>query len=622
MLSDRVEAAWGKGSDAARLIQLPAIAHHPFTRKLLEIAEKPLVRCLCIDQLNAAYENITRQHQDGDFFATAVQCLDLKSEISDADLRKIPGYGPLVVVANHPFGGVDGLLLGYHLTRRRTDVKFLGNYLLNGIPEMRPYLLQVDPFAQRSSTGANARTLKEAIRWLRQGACLVVFPAGEVSSYKIREGLNTDRPWSKHVAAMVRYGEAAVLPVYFPGSNSRVFQAVGFIHSLLRTALLPRELVKKQGQTVSLYFGKTIAPDEWQEHRSNEGMTAFLRNRCYVLQYRSPGSAALRQCADEMRNPAHVEALNEALPPEKLAAEIDTLPSQQILVEHAAYRVMYASAAQAPLLLRELGRLRELTFRSASEGTGKSIDLDAFDDYYLHLFAWNDEEREVVGAYRLGLCDRILAERGLDGLYTAGLFRFQPGFARHLDDALEMGRSFIREEYQRKFGCLSLLWRGIGAFLVAHPRYRVLFGPVSIGRSYGPVSRVLMLRYLERYRYDAILGRLVAARQAFQAEQYESSIVRQVQQQLHSAAAVSRLVADLEADGKGLPILLQHYLKLNGRLLGFNVDPAFSDVIDGLIRVDLRQTETRFLKRFMGKEGYERFSVYGESCAQGFRASP
>jgi putative hemolysin len=293
----------------------------------------------------------------------------------------------------------------------------------------------------------------------------------------------------------------------------------------------------------------------------------------------------------------------------QLQADLAGLPQDQRLIDGGDFAVYIARALQIPNLLNEIGRLREITFRDAGEGTGKAVDLDRFDDHYQHLFLWNHASDELVGAYRLGLTDIILAHCGTRGLYTNQLFRYKPALLKRLTCAIEFGRSFIRHEYQRKFNSLMLLWKGIGAFVAQNPQYNLLFGPVSISNDYHTVSRDLIVRFLQAKRFDATLSRFVAPRKPYRTGFFMRGNGRMLHAGVNDLDDISLLISEIERDGKGIPILLRQYLKLNGRLICFNIDREFSDVVDGLLMVDLRKTDPRLLKRFMGEEGVERFTA-------------
>jgi hypothetical protein len=290
--------------------------------------------------------------------------------------------------------------------------------------------------------------------------------------------------------------------------------------------------------------------------------------------------------------------------------EIRSLPASAWLASAKDLAVLVSRAEQVPGCLKEIGRLRELTFRHAGEGTGKSEDLDGFDGHYLHLILWNDRVGEIAGAYRMGLTDEILRTRGEQGLYTSTLFRFRAGFLRGITPAIELGRSFIRPEYQRKSNSLPLLWKGIAAFIVRHPQYARLFGPVSISQDYHRLSRDLIVMFLRQKRMDKNLARLVSPRTRARFKRHRPIRRQSLCHPLYDVEEASLLVSEIEADGKGLPVLLKHYLKLDATLLSFNIDRAFSNVLDGLILLDLTRTGSKTVKRLLGRSGHQAFLAY------------
>jgi hypothetical protein len=299
----------------------------------------------------------------------------------------------------------------------------------------------------------------------------------------------------------------------------------------------------------------------------------------------------------------------DEVPRATLQAEIDALPPDKRLIDHGRFHVYCARAAQIPWALQEIGRLRELTFRAVGEGTGRSSDIDLFDAFYLHLFVWDAHAAAIVGAYRLGLVDEILARHGKRGLYTHSLFKYRTRMLDSLSPAIELGRSFVRAEYQRSFAPLLLLWAGIGRFIERSPQYAVLFGPVSISARYAPASRRLIVEYVSAYRADTRLAREVRPRRPFR-DGARTAPPGAAMSAPASLDELSRRVAEIEHDGKGVPVLLRQYLQLGGRLLGFNLDRDFADTLDGLIMVDLREVEEAVLARYMGKRGAAAFRAY------------
>lgn len=294
------------------------------------------------------------------------------------------------------------------------------------------------------------------------------------------------------------------------------------------------------------------------------------------------------------------------LAPEARAAEVAQLPPEQILVENGPYLVLQVRAAQAPALLHELGRQREIAFRAAGEGTGRALDLDAFDDWYEHLIVWSPEEASVLGAYRVGRSEEILASRGAAGLYTSTLFHFTPELLAGLSPFLELGRSFVRQDQQRAGYALMLLWKGIGQLLQRAPHYRRLLGPVSIDRRYKPASLQLMVGFLSARYLRAGAADQVTARLPYQPTDADALARLAEGAGLEDTDALARMVSDLE-EGRGIPVLVRQYLKLGSEVLGFNVDPDFSDVVDALMLLDVDRMDDLRLSRFMGREGAEDF---------------
>ncbi|HLL90467.1 MAG TPA: GNAT family N-acyltransferase [Tepidisphaeraceae bacterium] len=564
-------------------------------------------RLLGFDRINATYARCSRGRDDVDartFLDAVVDDLGVTPIVSADDLERVPKAGPVVVVANHPFGGIDGILLAQLLLRARPDVRVMANYLLARIPPFRELFVPVDPFGTDASPQFNRRGLKATLDHLRGGGMLAVFPAGEVAHYDVRRRRVVESPWSDTIARLVRKTGANVLPIYFDGQNSTLFQAAGLVHPLLRTALLGRELYNKRGRRIEVRVGRPVPHRTLRAIACDTEMTAYLRLRTSMLRNRT-GDPQRGELAAPV---AHREPVAAADKPELIAAEVAALPAEQLLVDGDDQVVYYAHAQQIPRTLREIGRLREVAFRAAGEGSGKAIDLDEFDAYYLQLFIWNKAKREVVGGYRLGRTDDIVKRLGKRGLYTSTLFKYRTKLLVEMGPSLEMGRSFVRPEYQRSYGPLLALWKAIATYVARHPKYKNLFGPVSITNDYHGMSRQVLVQFLRLHEFLPAWAKLVRPRNPFWAEDTgtwgdDERLVRDVEQ-------VADLVNELEPDQKGVPVLIRQYLKMGGKLLGFNVDPDFCDVVDGLIMVDLTKTDPRVLGRYMTVDGVKTFRAW------------
>ena len=466
-------------SETEKLIDLGRFIDGPVKSKLYELVEKSCERFLCLDTMNKTYTKVVSQRKSSNFFKDWLELMHIRLNITEDDMNKIPAVGPLVVVANHPFGGLDGVILASLLTKIRQDVKILGNYLLHHVPAIRDLIIPVDPFRKKGSTIRNLKPLKETIHWLKQGGALQIFPAGEVSHYILCQGRITDPHWNHHIASLIRHTSAAVLPVFFDGRNSMLFQSLGVLHPWLRTLLLPREVMNKKELQVSMQIGSIIPFTQLAYFKTDQAMIDYLRLKTYILKNRVAPHCRKFLTVPPFSKKDECVPLMSAIPQRILQQEIDILPTEQILLNKRNLTVYIAYANQIPRVLLEIGRLREKTFRDVGEGTGKACDIDWFDQHYLHLFIWDHRAREVVGSYRIGQTDKILTRFGKKGLYASTLFEFKNEFLKTLNPALELGRSFVSAPYQKKYYALSMLWQGIGTFITTNPHYHVLFGPVG-----------------------------------------------------------------------------------------------------------------------------------------------
>lgn len=594
------------------MIDLTGSIKNPLRRNLYKLAAPLVERGLAITDFNDLYERTRAgyvQHPDypsaRSWFSSAAKELHARYEVDLPANFVFPSEGPLVIVSNHPFGILDPVILGDFISQFRPYVRFMTNFLLGNMEEMRPWIIPVDPFNGADSARRNMASMKEALRFLKGGGALAIFPSGEVSHYKMGHGVE-ESPWTSHVGALVRRTKATVLPVYFEGQNSMLFQAAGLLHPLLRTSLLFRELFKHSREVVEVKVGQPISFSRLKKFEDDESLTQYLRLHTFILSQRSKTAPRLKQplvtpveVAPEQPSEHRITCTKQ----EAFDREVEKLrASGATLTKHGQLSVFAAAAPDIPHLLEEIGRLREITFREVGEGTGEDIDLDRFDDYYLHIFLWDDKERRVAGAYRLGRADMILRQYGAKGLYTNTLFKFQKPFLQYLDDAVEMGRSFVIPQYQRSAGALPLMWKGVLTWVCRNPHYKKLYGPVSISKDYNDLSQKLIVEFLNDNKLHPELATMVKPRQPFRYGKNKRLLSEFISAELDDVDDFSALISSLEESGKGIPTLLKHYLRLNGTLLNFNVDKNFSSCLDGLILVDLMDTDPRLLGKYMGEE--------------------
>ncbi|MHC4937039.1 MAG: lysophospholipid acyltransferase family protein [Planctomycetota bacterium] len=545
-----------------------------------------LERSAGLHKLADVYHHSVMLSQDEEFWRACLRTMEMTYEIASGDIERIPAEGPVVVVANHPFGGIEGLILADLLRRRRPDSKILASYLLSRVPELHEVFVLVDPF---------------------EGDAIGVFPAGTVSHLHLKSREVVDPAWNHSTAWMVRKTQATVVPVYFHGQNSSFFQAAGLIHPLLRTALLPREMLRKRRLCAPVHIGTPLKWEKLQAFDDDQDLIEYLRLRTYLLKSKAQkvGRRAQRKARRVQRKAERGKSAQkpivDAVDPSILQAEIAALPPENLLGKQGEHAVYFAEGEQAPGVLREIGRLREVSFRDVHEGTGEEIDLDRFDRHYTHLFTWNHETREIIGSYRMGKTDEIIERHGIEGLYTRTLFTYGHDLIHRLGRSIELGRSFVRPEYQKNFGPLMLLWRGIGKYVHQNPEYRTLFGTVSINAEYQNISQQLIAQFLEDQAFDSELARLIQPRSPFKRRNIPGhGKKRQLPEGVRDIRDVSDLIAEIEASQKAVPVLLRQYLNLGGKVIGFNIDASFGHVLDGLIVIDLLKTDPKLLGYFMG----------------------
>ncbi|HEX9295224.1 MAG TPA: lysophospholipid acyltransferase family protein, partial [Polyangiaceae bacterium] len=362
---------------------------HPTARLVWPAVRSWIEQVTGLAELGRAYRRVARAATVEDFVVDTLRELGVDWHVNELDLARVPRSGSCIVVANHPFGAIEGLLLARILRSVRSDVKILANHLLERVEPLRDTFLFVDPFGRRDAAAPNSGAIRRAVRFLRAGGMLALFPAGEVAHLDFRCGKVTEAPWNESLAHLVRASKAPVLPLYFRGHNGPFFQVAGLLHPRLRTALLPRELLNKRGRRIEARVGALVTQRKLASFDVPSDVVAYLRERTSMLGARSEsrpdGTRVARGSTGRLRQ-VNLQPIAPPVDPARMAREIGALPQEQVLVHENGRVVGWARAHQIPLTLNEIGRLREVTFRAADEGTGRAIDLDAFDRSYLHLF--------------------------------------------------------------------------------------------------------------------------------------------------------------------------------------------------------------------------------------------
>ena len=550
-----------------------------------------------MSKIRKMYEQNLQGKEEGEFIDGVMNMLNVTFSLDPEELNRIPKEGPVIVVANHPFGAHDAILMASLLKEIRNDYKIMANGFFSAINELQDRLILVNAFKSRNSE--NRHSLRESVKFLKEGGILGVFPSGTVSHYDFKKKCVTDPEWSETIAGLVQLSGATVVPVHFSGRNSLRFNLAGMVHPALRTALLPREMMKRKNE-IQVHVGHPIDNTYLCNMKDRKQMTDYIRMRCYLQKEQieeSHDSGSLTNSVPV------IDPVHEVL----LQGDIDQLTDEDKMLDFKDYSVYCTKAEKIPSVMREIGRLREITFREVGEGTGKALDLDEYDEYYLQLFIWNRETKEVVGAYRIG---EVCSYHQRNMLYTNEFYDLNREFFQEYSPGLEMGRSFVRKEYQRKPYSLMLLWKGICEYVARNPRYRYLFGAVSVSSEYSTKSRGLIANLL--VDKEGKLKSKMPATIELNGELKDYC----KKYSIDNPVDISMLVKDVEKDGKDVPVLVKQYMKLGGRFLSFCVDQEFNCTLDGLIVVDLPGAPEKNLRMYMG-DNTDGYLEYHRSSGEG-----
>ncbi|RDL45626.1 hemolysin [Marinomonas piezotolerans] len=544
-------------------------------------------------KLDRLYQKRPKALSSIEFMRYTLRSLDIEYDISLGSVDTIPKEGPLVIVANHPLGAIEGVILAELVGSVRPDVKVLANEMLKRLPEIRELFIGVNVFGGQQAKLTNSMAIREAHNHLSNDGVLIIFPAGEVSTYAKGTKQLVDIEWRNSVAKFVKQSGATTLPIFINGKNSPLFYGAGRVHPLLRTALLGRELLNKKSKRISISIGQPIPFSEVSGFANDKDMVSYFRLNTYLM---SPQ----QQTAMERGVMPPDQPIIEAIAPTILAEEIASLPESDFLLEQGDYQVFCSPTVSIPNLMQEIGRIREESFRAVGEGSGLACDIDDYDAFYHQLFVWHKTDQQIVGAYRLGMVDKLIEAHGLEGLYSRSLFHYDQAFIDTLDHSIEVGRSVVAAPYQKSLNSLLMLWKGIATFVYHNPKYTHLFGPVSISNDYSLISRQLIAETLSIHYYDQEKASLVSPSSALRKSGntfWQPNLLSS----LASVTLLSKVLSRLDK-GKGVPVLLRQYLKMNGKLVCFNVDPAFHNCLDGLIVVNLKNVPLSTLSKYMGKD--------------------
>lgn len=552
-----------------------------------------LMEVMKLNDINKVFsQNV---HYNGlEFVDKILETIGVSIDFDENDLKSIPKTGGFIAIANHPYGGIEGLALVKLLCTVRPEAKVMVNFILKKIPNLSEFFVAVNPFenVQHSSSISG---LKATFDLLQSGTPIGIFPAGEVSTFSLDKQEITDRLWHPVVGKLIARAKVPVVPIYFHGNNGVLFNILSFIHPTLRTAKLPSEFLNKQGLKIKVRIGKPINIDDISYRNNTNKLLDFLRARTYALGTGLEEEKKLFNPISLFKIKKKPEQVIEETERNLIVSEVARLESFRVWQEKN-YEVYITPTSIIPNILREIGRLREITFREVGEGTNKKIDLDNYDIYYNHLFIWDKDLQNIVGAYRIGKGDEIIDTMGRRGFYISELFKIKEPFYPILRKGIELGRSWIRKEYQQKPLPLFLLWKGILKYLLDNPQYRYMFGPVSISNNFSKFSKSLIVDYITKNHFDYDLAAYVKPKNKFKADL--SAIDKNLLiESSESLKDLDSLISDIENSHIKIPVLLRQYMNLNAKIICFNIDPKFSDCLDGFLLVDTQNIPAEMLEK-------------------------
>lgn len=552
-----------------------------------------LMEVMKLNDINEVFSK--NQHFEGlEFVDKILETIGVSIDFDENDLKNIPKTGGFIAIANHPYGGVEGLALVKLLCTVRPEAKVMVNFILKKIPNLSDFFVAVNPFENIQHT-SSISGLKATFDLLQNGVPIGIFPAGEVSTFNLEAQEVTDRLWHPVVGKLVSRAKVPVVPIYFHGNNGVLFNILSFIHPTLRTAKLPSEFLNKQGLNIKVRIGKPINIEDISYKKDTNKLLDFLRARTYALGTSLGDEKKLFNPIGLFKRKKKPEQIIEETDRTIIVNEVSNLSEFKVWDEKN-YEVYICPTSQIPNVLREIGRLREITFREVGEGTNKKIDLDNYDIYYNHLFIWDKELQNIVGAYRIGKGDEILDTLGKRGFYLSELFKIKEPLYPILRQGIELGRSWVRKEYQQKPLPLFLLWKGILKYFLDHPQYRYMFGPVSISNNFSKLSQSLIVDYITKNHFDYELAHYVKPKNKFKADLSPIDTDLLVESS-DSLKDLDVLISDIESSHIKIPVLLRQYINLNAKIICFNIDPKFSDSLDGFLIVDAQKIPAEMLEK-------------------------
>ncbi|WP_372999523.1 lysophospholipid acyltransferase family protein [Sulfurimonas sp.] len=518
-----------------------------------------------------------------EFIDNVLEYFDFNFLVSDKDIENIPSSGRVVIIANHPLGALDAFALIKLISRVRKDIKIIANDFLKEFKALDSLFIHVNTFTARQKKEA----VREVYDSLDKDMALIIFPSGEVSRAS-STGVK-DKTWQKGFLKFAYRSNSPILPVFIGGKNSKTFYSISTVNKKLSTLLLPNEMFKQKNKTIDITIGEIIP---------NENIIPKCLKQDRVLELYK------KQVYNLKKSKSFFVTQKAIAHPEDRRDIKKELKSAQLLGKTKDNKkiYLYSSLNSNSILLNEIGLLRELSFRRVGEGINQKRDIDKYDRYYKHIILWDEEDLEIVGAYRIAECKKIIEEHGKEALYTTTLFDFNKNFDKHLNSSIELGRSFVQPKYWGS-RALDYLWYGIGAYIRNNPEIKYLYGPVSLSATYPKIAKDTILYFYDNNFKDK--DNLVSAKIPYNFKT-DADLIRNLRNEfsnLEYKENFKNLKKALGVMGTSVPTLYKQYSDLcdDGgiRFCAYNIDPDFSNCIDSLILVDISKIKLQQRKRYI-----------------------
>lgn len=544
-------------------------------KSLLKIAKKIVHE----DSINQFLSQ--NSHLKGfDFVDAVLEYFDFDYTVSSNDLQNIPSTGKVIIIANHPLGGLDALCLLKLIGHIRKDVKILANDFLVGLEALHSLMIPLDNFKDRQSK----ESIKKIYEALKNEEAIIIFPAGEVSR-ATPKGVK-DPAWNKGFLNFAKNSNSAILPIFLDAKNSKTFYTISLINKTFSTLLLSNEMFNKKSKNINIKIGQIIPSENITPKGLNKDFLVNLyKKHLYALK---KGKKSFFETQSAIAHPVSKIDLYNELKKSPLLGQTND-----------GKKIYLYDYVEDSIVLKELGRLREISFRKVGEGVNKKRDIDKYDVYYQHIILYDKNELEIVGAYRIGNSDMIFKEFGTKGFYSNTLFQFNDEFMFYLQNSIELGRSFVQPKYWGT-RALDYLWYGIGAYVKANPNIKYMFGPVSISGAFPAIAKDMLVFYYNYY-YSSEKN-LVEARTPFS---YSSHIhdIKEFFTLEDKKRDFKSLKIALSNIGVNVPTLYKQYSELTlddgVKFLDFNVDKNFGDCIDSFILVEIDKIKDSMKQRYM-----------------------